>query len=181
MIIDAFAFCRNGEREGGKFSLNALPRLRAECASGEGQVAWQLTGSTHNTGGATGHPQLTLVVDGTVQLMCQRCMTPYDFQIQSTSTMLLATDEKSADQIDATLEDDVLEVIVGSKTFDINNLIEDEALLAIPLSPKHEVCPKERPIVEKLDAFAKVKKESPFAALKDQIKFGSARDGKTKN
>lgn len=177
MIIDAFAFCRNGEQQGGKLSLAELPRLRAECASGEGQVAWELTGSMH----VSGHAQLTLLVDGSMQLMCQRCMTPYDFKIQSQSLILLATDDRAADEIDATLEDDELEVIVGSRTFDINNLIEDEALLAIPLSPKHEVCPKERPIAEKLDAFAKVKKESPFAALKDQIKFGSARDGKTRN
>jgi uncharacterized protein len=86
-----------------------------------------------------------------------------------------------ADEIDTSLEDDEIEVVVGSKTFDIMALIEDEALLAIPLSPKHEVCPdKAKLSAEKLDAFAIAKKESPFAALKGQIMFGKAI-GKTKN
>lgn len=177
MMIDAFAFCRNGEQQGGEFSLSELPRLRAECVGDAGQIAWKLTGSTHESG----HPQLALQIDGTVPLMCQRCMTPYGFAVQSSSVMLLAADESKADAIDATLDDDGLEVIVGSKTFDIIHLIEDEALLAIPLSPKHEVCPKERPIAEKLDAFAKVTRESPFAALKGQLSFGAAKVGKTKN
>ena len=177
LIIDAFAFCRNGEQQSGTFSLIELTRLRAECVSGQGEVAWTLAGNTH----ANGYPTLHLTVNGTMQLMCQRCLTPFVFQVQSVSTILLAKDDQVADEIDTSLEDDEIEVVVGSKAFDIMALIEDEALLAIPLSPKHEVCPdKEKLSAEKLDAFAIAKKESPFAALKGQIMFGKAV-GKTKN
>jgi uncharacterized protein len=172
LIIDAFAFCRSGEQQAGTLSPDELVRLRAECVSGQGEVVWKLAGSTH----ASGYPTLHLSVHASIQLMCQRCLTPFVFQIQSESTVILAKDEQVADEIEASLEDDQIEVIVGSKTFDIMALIEDEALLAIPLSPKHEVCPPK----EKLDAFAIAKKESPFAALKDQIMFGKAA-GKAKN
>ena len=161
LIVDAFAFCRTSEQQAGKLSLSELPRLRAECVSDEGSLEWKLAGSAH----ANGYPALHLSVAGTVQLVCQRCLTPYVFQIHSEATMILAPDEEVADSIDASLEDDEIEVIVASKAFDIMVLIEDEALLAIPLSPKHEVCPDK----EKLDAFATAKKESPFAALKGQI------------
>jgi len=179
LIIDAFAFCRSGEQQSGVLSPDELVRLRAECVSGQGEVAWSLAGST----GVSGYPTLYLSVHAKIQLMCQRCLTPFDFQIQSESTVILAKDEQVADEIEASLDVDEngieAEVIVGSKAFDIMALIEDEALLAIPLSPKHEVCPA-KVGVEKLDAFAIAKKESPFAALKGQIMFGEAV-GKTKN
>jgi uncharacterized protein len=175
--IDAFAFCRDGEQREGQFGLSELPRLRSECVSGQGEVGWELAGSSQ----LSGQPALHLTIDGTIQLMCQRCLTPLEFQIQSTSTILLAKDESAADEIEATLDDDEIEVVVGSKTFDVMALIEDEALLAIPLSPKHEVCPVEVKLnAEKPDTFAIGKKESPFAGLKDQIMFGKAA-GKTKN
>lgn len=180
--IDAFAFCRTGEHQAGTLALTELSRLRAECVSGQGEVVWSLAGSTH----ISGYPTLHLTIDGTVQLICQRCLTPFAFQIHSESRMILAKDEQVADDIDASLDDEEVEVVVGSKSFDVIALIEDEALLAMPLSPKHEVCPAgeksnaEKLSAEKLDAFAIAKKESPFAALKGQIMFGKAV-GKTKN
>jgi uncharacterized protein len=75
---------------------------------------------------------------------------------------VLAQDESSADEIDAQLADESVEVIVGSHSFDVAQVIEDEALLTIPLSPKHDVCPDMavQPVPQK------VEKESPFAVLK---------------
>jgi len=163
VIIDAFAFCRNGEQQGGKVQLSDLTRLRAECVSDEGGVAWTLAGEMSKQ--VSGYPALRLTVNGTVQLKCQRCLTPYIFQIKSDSTMLLAKDEAAADQLDALLQDEKFEIIVGSKTFDITALIEDEALLALPLAPKHEVCPDN----VKMDALVNVKQESPFAVLKEVV------------
>ncbi len=177
MVIDAFAFCRSGEHQSGKFSLAELTRLRAECVSSDGQIEWELVGATH----ASGHPLLQLSVRGTIYLMCQRCLTPFAFHVESATSLILATDEAKADEIDASMEEDEIEVIVGSKAFDIVTLIEDEALLVIPLSPKHEVCPKDKSSAEKFDAFAKAKKVSPFAAIKDRIEFGKVETDKTKN
>ena len=163
VIIDAFAFCRNGEQQSGKWRLSDLARLRAECVSDEGDIAWTLSGEMSKQ--ASGYPSLHLTVSGTVQLKCQRCLTPYIFQIKSDSTMLLAKDEAAADQLDMLLQDEAFEIIVGSNTFDVTALIEDEALLALPLAPKHEVCPDD----VKLDVSANNKKESPFAVLKEVL------------
>ena len=290
LIVDAFAFCRNGEQQEGDVALASLPRLQNECiraevarsgndhddATGHALAAkegmanaavadasaaavpatlhWTLTGlpaaayagGAGGLGGAGGqggsssiavsglgrvdagvsaggsavnYPRLQVTVAGHVQLQCQRCLTPYSFYIESSSTVIFARDEDAADKIDAALavsepvvaddepdsldewadldfsqdddsdamslvgayqdvdlDDDefsdellhgsVIEVVVGSKSFDMMELIEDEALLAIPLAPKHEVCPSE----ELLDAFATAKKESPFAALKNHFR-----------
>jgi len=163
VIIDAFAFCRNGEKQAGKLRLSDLVRLSAECVSGDGEMEWTLAGEMSKQ--INGYPALHLTVSGSVQLKCQRCLTPYVFQIKSASTMLLAKDESAADQLDALWKDEEVEIIVGSKALDVIALIEDEALLMLPLSPKHEVCPDD----VKLDVLASVENESPFAVLKNAV------------
>lgn len=164
-VIDAFTFSRLEEQRSGSILVADLPRLSGESASTEGALSWSLQGGKDELG----HPQLNLSVNGTVQLMCQRCLTPFAFDIDSESKLILAKNEENADEIDALLEDDEVDVVVGSKTFDVMDLIEDEVLLAIPQSPKHAVCP-DLPLAS-ADTTAAIdaevgKKESPFAVLK---------------
>lgn len=158
-VIDAFEYSRLKLSREGELSVADLPRLSEELADASGLVCWALHGGV----GALGHAQLKLSVSGTVHLMCQRCLTPFDFGIASESVLLLAKDDAQADEIDALLEDDAIDVIVGHKALNVMELIEDEALLAIPLSPKHAVCPDQ--VLR--DAVSAEKKASPFAVLKD--------------
>jgi len=157
-VIDAFEFCRiNGSREG-VMSVAEMPRLIKDCADSSGTIAWTAQGATS----AHGYPQLTLSVAGTVQLMCQRCLSPYAHRIDASSTLMLGKDDAHADEIEAAVDDESIDVIVGTRAMNLLDLIEDEALLALPLSPKHEQCPE----TALLDAL-KVEKKSPFAGLKD--------------
>lgn len=158
-VIDAFEFCRLKERREGEIAVADLPRLAEESIDKSGFVRWSLQGGSNRQG----HPQLNLSVSGTVRLMCQRCLTPFDFVIASDSVLVLASDEDSADEIDALLGDEAVEVIVGSRNFDIAQVIEDEALLTIPLSSKHETCPDQSLPEAAKDA----EKVSPFAVLKN--------------
>lgn len=157
-VIDAFEFCRNKERRQGEIAVADLARLAGECADKSGVVRWSLEGGVDRLG----LPKLSLSVAGSVQLLCQRCLTKFAFDIASESTLVLAKDEVNADEIEAMLEDDSVDVIVGLKALDVLALIEDEALLAIPLSAKHDVCPDQA----SLDALMSAKKDSPFAVLK---------------
>ena len=61
---------------------------------------------------------------------------------------------------EALSDEDAVEVIVAEGKIDVMDLVEDEALLALPLSPRHEVCP-EASVKE-----WKEKRESPFSGLK---------------
>jgi len=159
LVIDAFEFCRLGEQREGEFAVADLPRLARESVDGGGTVKWSLRGGSTRLG----HPQLTLAIAGAVRLMCQRCLTPFEFALDSQSMLVLAKDEGSADEIDELLDDDEIEVIVGSRSFSVADLVEDEALLMIPSSPKHQECPSnalpEQP--------ARDDKASPFAVLKN--------------
>jgi len=164
-VIDAFTFSRLEEQRSGSILVADLPRLAEESANTIGELNWSLQGGKDSLG----HAQLKLAVAGAVQLMCQRCLTPFAFDIDSESILILAKNEENADEIEALLDDDEVDVVVGSKTFNIMDLIEDEVLLAIPQSPKHAVCPDLPLASATTTAAIEVevgKKESPFAVLK---------------
>lgn len=158
-LIDAFEYSRLKEHREGDIAVLNLARFSEDLADKSGSIHWSLQGGTDTIE----HPQLKLSVFGEVRLMCQRCLHPFAFDIASESVLILAKDEARADEIDALLNDDAIDVIVGSKTLNVIELIEDEALLTIPLSPKHVVCPDQAT----LDVLKGAKKPSPFAMLKE--------------
>jgi uncharacterized protein len=157
-VIDAFEFCRNNGHREGVTPVAEMTRLAADCADPSGEIRWSIQG------GATpeGYPSLTLSVAGTVHLVCQRCLQPLVYEIDSTTMLVLGRDDEDADEIEEVLGDESVDVIVGSRSCDIRDLLEDEALLALPQSPKHEVCPD----TTLLDSL-KSEKVSPFAGLKN--------------
>ncbi|WP_295992479.1 YceD family protein [Rugamonas sp.] len=156
-VIDAFEFCRiNGSREG-VTPVAEMTRLTKDCVDNSGTLAWALVGGASKLG----FPQLTLSVSGTVRLICQRCLTSFAHHIDASTLLMLGKDDEQADEIEAMLDDETIDVIVGTRAMNIMDLVEDEALLALPHTPKHGVCPDSA----LLDA-AKSEKKSPFDALK---------------
>ena len=135
-----------------------MSRLNKDSADHSGEIAWAVDGTTS----MQGYPQMTLSVSGTVQLMCQRCLTPYAFEMDAGTVLMLGKDDEQADEIEELLGDESIDVIVGSRTCDLRDLIEDEALLALPQVPKHDVCP-DSTLLDEL----KSEKPSPFASLKN--------------
>jgi uncharacterized protein len=156
-VIDAFEFCRNNGYREGVTPVAEMPRLAADCADPSGEITWAMQGGQTKQG----YPSMTLSVAGHVHLVCQRCLAPFSYEIDSSTMLVLGKDDAEADEIEEVLDDDSIDVIVGSHATDIQQLYEDEALLALPQAPKHEVCPD----TGVLDAL-KSEKVSPFAALK---------------
>ena len=156
-VVDAFEFCRQKEFREGKIAVAQLSRLLEDCADDSGEINWSLQGGMHEHG----YPQWQLKVNASVQLMCQRCLTPFAFQIAANSILILARDDEKADEMEVSLDDESIDVIVASRAFNLLELIEDEALLALPLAPKHAACQDE----DMPDAVAD-EKELPFLGLK---------------
>lgn len=157
-VIDAFEFSRLKEQAEGELLVADMARLAGETVDRSGAVKWSLSGGVDKLG----HPQLRLSIAGQVNLVCQRCLTAMPFQIASESQLVLAKDEDAADAIEQMVDDEEIDVIVGDAAFDVHYLIEDEALLALPVAPKHEVCPGAVPA----EALAS-EKLSPFSVLKN--------------
>ncbi|QKT97209.1 DUF177 domain-containing protein [Burkholderia cenocepacia] len=72
-------------------------------------------------------PYLRLAVHGHAWLTCQRCMTPYDQTFDVDMTYRIVATEEEAEEFP--LDDDEADVIVGSRQFDLVDLIEEELLL----------------------------------------------------
>ena len=152
MFIDLFEFARQHATASGETSLAKLERI--EAADRSNDLAWRATGSTHGRHGAL---RLDLTIDGDVALICQRCLQPMRVPLNLRSKFLVAASEDAADALD---QDDDFDVVVGSAQFELDTLIEDEVILALPIAPRHTVCPD-----GKSDASDDVRKPSPFAAL----------------
>jgi uncharacterized protein len=156
-VIDAFEFCRSNGSQQGERPVAEMTRLTKDCADNSGAIAWKAVGSTSKMG----FPQITLSVAGTVQLVCQRCLKPFAHEIDTSTVLMLGKDDEQADEIEEMIDDESIDVIVGTRSMDLMDLVEDEALLALPHTPKHDVCP-DTALLDK----AKSEKVSPFDALK---------------
>jgi len=154
-IVDGFAFCRLGEQREGVTPVVQFARVAAEASKSEGEIRWSFQGGRH----PKGYPQLKMAVEGEVSLVCQRCLLPFSYGFDTQSLLVLASDEADADATEEAVDDDSIDVIVGSSTLDLLQLVEDEVLLSLPLSPRHPHCPDGGSVP------APEKPDSPFAVL----------------
>ena len=152
MKIDLFEFARQHRSVSGRVPLSALPRIDAIDRSAS--LDWTAIGSDR---GRHGTLRLDLGIEGAVELTCQRCLQPMTEHLKLSSRFLVAGDEASADHLD---QDDEFDVVVGSEDFDLDGLIEDEVILALPIAPRHAVCPHGAG-----DLPSGARRPSPFAAL----------------
>lgn len=78
-----------------------------------------------------------------------------------------------ADLADIPVDDAPEEPLVGSAHFDLAALIEDEAILQLPISPRHPDCAAPFPVEP--DADAEEERPHPFAELARLRKDGGVR------
>jgi uncharacterized protein len=146
--FDVFEFARSGRQAAGAVRVSQLPRMLNEVAKEapdrDTAFTWQAEGSTQpelqDDGTEGQQPYLRLAVHGSAWLECQRCLTPYEQAFDIDAIYRLVATEEEAEEFP--LDDDEVDVIVGSRQFDLVDLIEEELLLSLPLVPKHEVCPQ---------------------------------------
>jgi len=146
--FDLFEFARSGRQAAGAVRVSQLPRMLnevpEEAPDRDTAFTWQAEGSTQpelqGDGTEGQQPYLRLAVHGSAWLECQRCLTPYEQAFDIDAVYRLVATEEEAEEFP--LDDDEVDVIVGSRQFDLVDLIEEELLLSLPLVPKHDVCPQ---------------------------------------
>ena len=127
-------------------------------------LKWQATGESRTAVDGSVRPAIHLQVQANVPLTCQRCMEAVHTPIDVDRHFIFVPDEATAAAMDDDSEDDVLEM---SADFNLLGLIEDEVLMALPLVPRHDVCPTGVVQSAQTDDFNDVgeEKPNPFAAL----------------
>jgi uncharacterized protein len=179
LIIDAFAFARQGKEASGTLPIGRLVRLleelpqqpEAEAGGSPGEASGLVAWSVQGRQDSAGQEFLRLHVKAGPTLVCQRCLTPFVYPIDSESViqLVLSADDLDSDVLADEPDDedfvaDLPEKVIGSHRFDLLAQIEDELLLSIPYVPKHDVCPGARPEPE-VEAETFQKPPSPFAVL----------------
>jgi len=149
--IDAFEFARRGRSQAGVFSVHRLQRLLDgladqpsvelvelnEAPEEPGLVRYVLVGQLN----ASGRPQLVLRVQAKILLECQRCLGPMVLSVDRETAFDLV--RREADLGEESFDEDSFdepEKLVGSRQFDVLDLIEDELILEVPYVPRHEQC-----------------------------------------
>lgn len=164
--LDVKSFAEHGAALSGKEPLQTLARLRAETRERDDAppVVWTASGELRNPGHV--HPEiwLHLKAQAVLGLTCQRCLGPVDVPVVAERSFRFVADEDMAAVEDEQSEEDVLAL---SRSFDLVELVEDELLMELPLSPRHESCPVpvKSTAGEEDFAAATAQRENPFSML----------------
>lgn len=157
-VIDSLDFARNESERHGKIHAAELTRLHSYLFDDDGELTYAVTGLPNNNG----KPMLHIVVNGTVNLCCQRCLGKLEHTLNVQADLLLAKNENELQLYD---EDDEIDCILASIDMDVMALIEDEIILSLPISSRH---PKEECSPESLNngnQTVNALSDHPFAAL----------------
>jgi uncharacterized protein len=127
-------------------------------------VTWSARGEAITPPGGSAQPWLHVHAQAQVPMVCQRCLGAVDVGLDIHSAFRFVATEAIAMAEDDEAEEDLL---VLSKQFDLQALIEDELLMALPIVPKHEVCPVDVKLASTDEEFkaALTQKPNAFAAL----------------
>jgi uncharacterized protein len=151
IIADPLEFARRGMKLEAEFELADLARLADVLVEKTGSVrvvveGWQEEGDCF----------LVLGIEAAPRLQCQRCLGPMSWPLELESKLLLVAPGEPIPDED--LEEDDFDPIVAERDLDVQALVEEELLLALPIAPRHDVCESPQPRGQDDGA-------SPFAAL----------------
>lgn len=154
-VVDSVAFAREAGQLEGEAPVAGLARLKDAVADDTGVVRYSVEGFMNDQG----KPALRLSVSASLKLVCQRCLGPVGFQLDSARMFeLVPQDMPLGDPAD---EADDVEQIHADPKLDVIQWVEDEAILSLPMVPSHEAGRCEAPQAGAADTPAR----SPFSKL----------------
>lgn len=177
--IDLRRFALEKQHLNGAFAVRRLGRLieglpeqplvREVSAAVErdtGVIWFALTGQTQ----LGRKPQVLLRVQAQLLLICQRCMQPLAFTINESVLFDVVRHEAAPSDVqDAEpFDPDTPEELVSDPRFAVEQLIEDQLILAVPYVPKHDDCVAAVSPVEPEPEQPRVSPFESLAALKRQ-------------
>ncbi|USZ14169.1 YceD family protein [Moraxella sp. FZFQ2102] len=142
----------------GEIAISEMPRLSEQTV---GAGALSVVADLQKTDGVL---WLNYTVTGAVDVGCQRCLEPMSFDLSGAYRLALLQSEDEIAKTDG--EEFVLIDELGEsarRLLPIKELLEDELMLALPLSPRHDDCDL---LIESVgDEIEEEESENPFAAL----------------
>lgn len=154
--VNPWLLYRHHETVSGQIALSRMPNLRDSQNRQDGNAHVQLTVEKRDDG------QTVLFGKATAELEldCQRCLKPLIKTFEATFELVLVKYEQQLSSVSD--EDDALVVL---EQLELNPLIEQELILALPMIAKHDNC---QAIYENT-ANGVIERQQPFANLKDLL------------
>lgn len=164
--LDIPSLTKAGAVLAGRDPVSGFPRLRGEASGSiEGRaIEWQARGELREGPASSEQNWLHLKAQVVFPLTCQRCLGPVDMTLMVNRSFRFVSTEAQAEAEDEATEEDLL---VLERHFDLPGLIEDEFLMALPVVPRHEICPTEVRLATQDPDFdrASGRQSNPFAVL----------------
>jgi uncharacterized protein len=164
-LIDVLELSRTGGRIEGRLPIADMTRLRNELRDESGAIDYRLDARTDSDG----RPAAILTLKGKLAMTCDRCGEPVEIPADRRTAFYFVRDEAELDAVPVSVEDEP-EPLLGSEQFDLAALVEDEAILAVPLSPRHAECPANGVTA---DAAVSGGAPNPFSALHGLLRKNS--------
>ena len=155
VCVDSVAFARDASELRGTAATADLPRLHDSLFDQSGEIAYSVTGKVDKDGVAS----LRLDVAADLLMTCQRCLGPLRISLNSARNFVLVP---PADDLgDPAEEHDEEERIHADDQLDVMGLVEDEAILCLPMVAVHKSGECAPPIAAGGESDSK----SPFSSL----------------
>jgi uncharacterized protein len=162
--LDLRGLAARGVEISGTVSPEDLPRLADSGMGivGSGSAAFDFRRDEE------GRYIVAVSVEATVVMQCQRCLSDMEVPVSSASVMACVWNDDDAAALPATYDPLIVE-----DAADLSDIVEEEILLAIPVSPIHQAeCksePQQAALAVEVEGLEKVEnageRESPFAVL----------------
>lgn len=159
-VIDPIVFVNNESVHRDRIALRELIRLRDVLFSDEGMLDYQIKGCVGLNGGSA----LKLSIKGDVNLICQRCLNSLVHEIAIENYLYLAGNNVEFDRLS---ENNSIDAIMVVPQLDVIDLIEEEIILGLPVSPGHEdhQCNPDQPRLNKTSFDEASRSTNPFKVL----------------
>ncbi|MEQ1668897.1 MAG: DUF177 domain-containing protein [Sulfuriferula sp.] len=130
VVIHSLAFAQGNSVLSGSISVDKLPRLTAALMARAANVSYIIKG------GVAVRPYLRLKLSGDLPLLCHRCAQVFTWHLETECQVWLAQDEAELMAWDREA-DGLADAMLAEAQFDWQAWLEEEVLLALPVSPVH--------------------------------------------
>lgn len=156
--IDPVQLAEKGAYLTGELPLTAMPRLLQACPRSSGSVNIDLRFERNQPNGLR---FMYGTVHAIVRTTCQRCLQDMALEVHTEPRLILLRPDERED-----LERDGETLVVGRPVL-LSALVEDELLLALPMTPMHEApaCPGKGKADKPATGRRPTRRPSPFSVL----------------
>lgn len=157
--VDPFRFADNATCLHGKIPIKDMQRLGTSLYADDGEVIIDITFGVdeQRIRYLRGH------IEATIVLQCQRCMESLNYEIINDFMSGFVQSEEEADALPERYDP----VVVKDGILLIQDLIEDELILGLPIVPMHNLkdCKIAPPLAADSEMASEEKKDSPFKVI----------------